>query len=316
MKRSMSVTLVGIVALLGSLGTLVGIFAAAVFTFSSASNPDMSVPGAKAAGLIGLAFLFLLSIWGIAAGIGVFLLKRWARISIIVFGIFVIFVGFFGGVIILIMPLPSSGQNAVGPFMAVKAGIAAFYLLMGAIGLWWVLLFNSRSVKSQFAGDQLVEDGRPVSISIIAWLFIVGCLFLPLSLVMRWPIAFLGLLLTGWTAAFLFALLTVFQLYVGFGLLRLNPRSRVLAIYYSVWGAVNGILLYALPGREARLAAMMKASSTHSHQPTPSITTLPYWPIEIMILTIMIIQVYFLITRKPAFYCSPPLAGATDVEIP
>ncbi len=310
MKRSISVTLVGIVALMGSLFTLLGIFAAAVFTFSSAFNPDMSVPGAKAGGLIGLAFLLLLSIWGIATGIGVFFLKGWARISIIVFGVFVIFVGFFGGVTILMMPLHSSGPNAVDAFMAIKAAIAAFYLLIGAIGLWWVLLFNSRSVKTQFASDHLVEDARPVSISIIAWLFIVGCLFLPLSLVMRWPMVFLGLLLTGRTAAFMFALLTVFQFYVGMGLLRLNPRSRVLAIYYSVWGALNGILLYALPGREARLGAMMKAIPTHFDQPTPSITSIPYWPIEVMILAIMIIQVYFLITRKPAFYSSPPLAGA------
>lgn len=270
----------------------------------------MSVPGAKAEGLIGLAFLFLLSIWGIAAGIGVFFLKRWARISIIVFGVFVIFVGFFGGVTILMMPLPSSGPNAVSAFMAIKACIGAFYLLIGAIGLWWVLLFNSRSVKMQFASDQLIQDARPVSISIIAWLFIVGCLCLPLSLVMRWPMVFLGLLLTGWAAGFLFALFTAFQLYVGIGLLRLNRRSRVLAIYYSVFGAVNGILLYALPGREARLASMMKASPTHFHQPTPSVMPIPYWPIEVMILAIMTIQVYFLITRKPAFYSSSPPTGA------
>jgi hypothetical protein len=112
MKRSISVTLVGVLAFLGSLFTLTAVvFGAVVLAFSSASNPDMSVPGAKAAGLIGVAFIVLLSIWGIATGIGVFFLKRWALISIIIFGIFLIFVGFFGAVVMLVMPLPSSGQT-------------------------------------------------------------------------------------------------------------------------------------------------------------------------------------------------------------
>ncbi len=162
MKRSISVTLVGITAFLGSLLTLaLIIFAAAISAFSSASNSDTMAPDVKTAGMIGLAFVTLLSIWGIATGIAVFFLKRWARISIIVFGVFLIFVGFFGGLMILVIPLPSTDPNALGSFVAIKLGIAVFYLLIGAMGLWWVLLFNSRSVRTQFAGDQLVEEARP-----------------------------------------------------------------------------------------------------------------------------------------------------------
>ncbi len=308
MKRSISVTLVGILAFLGSLLTLAfGVFATVVLTVSGASNPAMNVPGAKAVGMFGLALLFLSSIWGVATGIGVFFLKRWARISIIVFGVFLILGGFSGALMIFVMP----GTNAVGSFVAIKVGIAVFYLLVGTIGLWWVLLFNSRSVRTQFAGGQLLKDGtgRPVSISIIAWLLILGCAFIPFGVVMRLPMAFLGLLLTGWTAASVFLLFAAFQLYIGIGLLRLNPRARVLGIYYLVFGAVNGMLVYALPGREERIATMMKAMPAYFHQPTPTAVPFPYWPIEVMIAVLTLAQIYFLVTRKPAFHSLPPLAS-------
>jgi len=304
MKRSISVTLVGIFAFLGSLLTLaLGVAMAVALAVSRTSNAAMRAPGARVVGMVGLAFLVLPSTWGVATGIGIFFLKRWARVSIIVFGAFLVLGGFFGGLILLVMPLPSTGPTGVGSFGAIKMGIGVFYLLTGAIGLWWALLFSSRSVKMQFAGGQLITDGmdKPVSISIIAWLLILGSAFIPFSIVMRLPMAFLGWLLTGWTAAFVFALFAAFQLYIGIGLLRLNARSRVLAIYYSIFGAVNGVLIYALPGREARMATMMKAMPAYFHQPTPTVMPFPYWLFEVMILVFMLIQIYFLITRKPAF---------------
>jgi hypothetical protein len=304
MKRSISVTLVGIFAFLGSLLTLaLGVVMAVALAVSRTSNAAMRAPGARVVGMVGLAFLVLPSTWGVATGIGIFFLKRWARVSIIVFGAFLVLGGFFGGLILLVMPLPSTGPTGVGSFGAIKMGIGVFYLLTGAIGLWWALLFSSRSVKMQFAGGQLITDGmdKPVSISIIAWLLILGSAFIPFSIVMRLPMAFLGWLLTGWTAAFVFALFAAFQLYIGIGLLRLNARSRVLAIYYSIFGAVNGVLIYALPGREARMATMMKAMPAYFHQPTPTVMPFPYWLFEVMILVFMLIQIYFLITRKPAF---------------
>ena len=180
---------------------------------------------------------------------------------------------------------------------------------MGAVGLWWAVLFNSRSGKTQFVGNRLAEDARPVSISIIAWLFILGFLSLPFTLAMRWPMAFLGLLLTGWIASAVSTLYAAFQMYVGIGLLRLSPRSRVLAIYYSIFGAVNSILFYSLPGHETRIAAMAKAMPNHFHRPNRPIAPFPHWPIEMMIVTFMIVQIYFLITRKRAFRASPSLAG-------
>jgi hypothetical protein len=304
MKRSISVTLVGIFAFLGSLLTLaLGVVMAVALAVSRTSNAAMRAPGARVVGMVGLAFLVLPSTWGVATGIGIFFLKRWARVSIIVFGAFLVLGGFFGGLILLVMPLPSTGPTGVGSFGAIKMGIGVFYLLTGAIGLWWALLFSSRSVKMQFAGGQLITDGmdKPVSISIIAWLLILGSAFIPFSIVMRLPMAFLGWLLTGWTAAFVFALFAAFQLYIGIGSLRLNARSRVLAIYYSIFGAVNGVLIYALPGREARMATMMKAMPAYFHQPTPTVMPFPYWLFEVMILVFMLIQIYFLITRKPAF---------------
>jgi len=73
MKRSISVTLVGVLALLGS---LLALASGVLLAVSGSSNAAMRAPGAKLGVLFGIAFLVLPSIWGVTTAIGIFFLKR------------------------------------------------------------------------------------------------------------------------------------------------------------------------------------------------------------------------------------------------
>jgi hypothetical protein len=81
-------------------------------------------------------------------------------------------------------------------------------------------------------------------------------MFMPFGLLTRVPTVFLGFLLTGWTAALVYAGYGVVCLYLGIGLLRLKPISRTLGIYYSVFcDRKHGFLLSAAWIRRANVRA-------------------------------------------------------------
>jgi hypothetical protein len=155
------------------------------------------------------------SIWGVATAIGLWRLKNWARISMIVFSVILIFMGAVSGLVMLVMPFPSAPPPAPNP--SVMAGIrivmGGFWLTLLGIGIWWLVFFTRAKVAEQFArpsvaysealslqeiplingrvpGQTAVSAGkRPLSITIIAWLLLAGCVFIPMAMVFRVPAA-------------------------------------------------------------------------------------------------------------------------------
>ena len=165
MKRSVSVTLVGIVVLIGSaltvlMGAIMG--TAVIFGHSRTSQ----APEIPAAALFGALLMVLPGIWGIATGVALFLLKRWARISILIFAALLVMTGGFGVPILLVMPMPAAQGVDTSVLSGIRVGIAGFYIFLAAIGIWWLILFSRPSVKEQFSGGRPLtsEDGRPLSI--------------------------------------------------------------------------------------------------------------------------------------------------------
>lgn len=57
----------------------------------------------------------------------------------------------------------------------VRLVIAAFYGVLTAIGVWWLVLFSRSRTKEYFAGHgPVIESARPLSISVIAWYMLAG----------------------------------------------------------------------------------------------------------------------------------------------
>jgi hypothetical protein len=141
-------------------------------------------------------------------------------------------------------------------------------LLLGCLMLFAAVFARHSSTPTPGREPAAARSGRPMSISIIAWL-LLGSLITLGSALLRFPAVFFNRLLTGWAAVLCYLAFAVVTLYLGFGLLRLNPRARVLAIYYTVFAMLNAMLLHAprcqraFVGNDELPPAVLKASLSH-----------------------------------------------------
>lgn len=303
MTRSIGVTVSAVVVLLGCLGML---FLGALTLAAPFLPKGPAAPPAPPfiLMLISASMIFALAAWGILTAIGLFRLRPWARISMLIFSVFLVFTTMISTVAIFLVPMPA-GKNVSSQIMiGVRVGIGSFYLGLMLIGVWWLYLFNKRTVKDQFRGavGTAVAPARPLSITIIAWLMVVGAGGCLLAVPLRGPAVFLGLVLTGWQGSLTFLCFAAVELYLGLALLKLKPLSRVLSIYFYVFGIVNSLLMVALPGLEERLVAAMSflppEMRTQSLQfLSPSLLSF----LVVMGAIVTAVPVWFLITRKAAF---------------
>jgi hypothetical protein len=339
MTRSTGVTVISILSLLGSLLTLaMGLLVLGVMVFVPSGHAQQ-FPGSPATFKVLMAaasLVYLLpAIWGIATAIGLWRLKNWARISIIVFSVLLILMGGFTGLIMLIMPFPSTPTATPDPaFMAtVRIVMGGFWLTLLGIGIWWLVFFTRAKVVEQFVppsvpspeASSLSENARlndrlsgqasasagkrPLSITIIAWLLLVGCVFMPLGLVFRMPAVVFTSLVAGRTAFLVYLSFIAAQLFIGIGLLRLKPVARIGAIAYFVFGFVNTAVFYFAPGSHARMLALLESERSifpwmrqFQDQAQYQLDLAPSLMLgSIVGLVLIAVQLYFLIARKRAF---------------
>jgi hypothetical protein len=339
MKRSVGVTVIASLALLGSVLTFaIGILmlVAMVLAPVPRSNPFPGSPIFFRAFFVALSLVYLLpAVLGICTGVGLWRLKNWARISMIVFSVLLVLMGGFGGLVSLVMPIPATPNSPVDPSVMVSIRIAMgiFWLSLLGIGVWWLVFFNRLKVKEQFGQPTAAmaagltsqtaypvqsvsvgavgpgPAGRPLSITIIAWLLLAGCLFIPLSLVMRGPAILFTKILTGWPAVLLFLAFAVAQVCIGVGLLRLKIAARIAAIVYFAFAFANGAVFYLAPGGHARMLALMERQQSmfpwmraFQGQAQFQFDFTPFLIVGAVLgLVVITVPVYFLITRKMAF---------------
>ena len=332
MKRSIGVTLSAIISLLGSALTLgLGVLVIFLLFFFAPTRANFSgVSSApKAIFVMGVLVYVLPAIWGIITSIGLFCLKNWARISIIIFSVILILMGALVGVIMLLMPLPAAPAGAAtqSTMTGLRLGMGGFWFGIAGIGIWWLILFTRPKVKAQFAAPipiyptgedlqsatpaligQSPSSARPLSITIIAWLLLVGCAFFPLNFVIHAPAIFFTKLVTGYAAAVYLFLYLVANLSIGIGLLRLNPTARIAAIAYYLFAILNAGTFYLAPGGHDRMLALVSASQAmfprmkEMQESGPQLDLMPFMTVGGVIgLLGVLIPLYFLITRKRAF---------------
>lgn len=338
MKRSAGVTAISILSMIGSAIMLLlgALFVLVAILAPIPSAPESPYSPAFFKGIFwGIAiFHALLAAWGILTGIGLLRLKGWARISIIVFSVLLILQSAFGTLIALVIPFLPHPNQAVDPAVTTISSIvmAVLALTLLGLGIWWLVFFLRKKVREQFASTRTMlptspgSEGaaptldsfetssipdparRPLSFTIIAWFILAGCLFFPLSIFLRSPAVLLTKLLVGWPATVYFIAFLIMHLYIGIGLLRMKLTARIVAIAYFCFGFVNGAIFYLAPGGNSRISALIKTSQEiypwmqlSQNQPfmfdfTPLIAVG-----ACMGLAVVMIPLYFLITRKAAF---------------
>lgn len=294
MKKPFGVTASAILALLGSLLMLGSCVVVSLVMVLSPSRTPVP-PEAKLGMGLGLGIFGFFGAWGITTAIGLLRMQNWGRISILVFSALLALTGVVAAPAILLIPPP---PTAPPNYDSVRAGIAVFYGVLGALGVFWLYYFSRRATRETFAGAVPADSGgRPLSISIIGWWLLISGVISVLMSPLRMPVTVFLWIVSGWTAAAWYFILGALYTYIGYGLLRLSAMARFLAISLLGFGAVNALVFVALPGRDARLATFM--SKFHFGQ-FPQSTHFPVF----MFIPGMVgvaLPLWFLITRKKAF---------------
>jgi len=342
MRRSIGVTVIAVLSLLGSLFMLLMAALMVLLPFLSSkveSKESPFSPGFFKLMMLLAALMYLLpAIWGIVTSIGLLRLKEWARISIIVFSVLLILMSGFSALMFLVipMPLPPNQPAAANVMSGVHVFMTLFAAGLMGIGIWWLVFFTRAGVKQQFVPVPAVVASatleapqplpgfpvavnvptvptRPLSLTIIAWLLLVGCVFLPISIWLRYPAAIFTKVVTGWPASAYYLVIVAAQLYVGIGLLRLQRLARSVGVAYYSFFLVNMAVFYLAPGGRSRMLELMQkslpsfpwsATFRWQNQINPEFTSMlskGFVMGACMGLVGLLVPLYFLVTRKEAY---------------
>jgi len=158
---------------------------------------------------------------------------------------------------------------------------------------------------------------RPLSISIIAWFFLVGCFFIPFSILLHAPAIVFTAVLTGWPATIYLLLFAGVHIYVGIALLQMKPAGRLVGMGYYIFSLLNVAVFYLAPGRSARIARFIQVQQSMfpwmRPAQTDSLFTADVMPLVIIGviggLAFSLVVLYFLAAAKPAFDRAAQQAG-------
>ena len=255
MSRPVGVTASGVVAILGSIFALLIAAAsvASLFIAMPQPRPPNSAQLVSASATMFTAFAVL----GIWTSVGLFRLRPWARTSMLVFAGFLVACCILALLETVAVPTPPEMAGTRHNFrwaMAVVFGIPT------AIGIWWLIQFNTPSTKAAFASTVAEPASRrPLSISIIAWASIIGAASCVFTILLGAPAFLFGAIFTGWTAGVIYALFGALSLYIGKGLLDLRERARVVAIAWFGFSFVHMSLVTLVPSLRQRMLDMQRA---------------------------------------------------------
>jgi hypothetical protein len=227
-----------------------------------------------------ILFYLALGGCGFATALGILKLRPWSRISMIIFGGFTVVSCVVTGLFMFFIPMPAvpNSNLTASDWFNVRVVMGAIFGIPAAIGVWWLVFFNLKSTREQFVtwdssvapiqqpvagaagiplGAPVARPTRPVSITVVACLYLLGALSLPYALTGQHPTAFFGRLIWGRGAVAMVLLTFALTLYAGIGLLRLRPEARIIGICLTIYGILNSLLFVLMPGADGRFGAMI-----------------------------------------------------------
>ena len=321
-ERSNGITLAAVVVFIGSaMSMLMG----GVTAFSlpllqrGPSSPALPAPPFGIRGtMIGMSlFYFGFAAWGIATGVGLLKRKAWARASILVFSGLMLFGFGMGSVALFLLPplvrdIPGGARGGMAREIAL-----AIMAVPTLIAVWWLVYFNLAGVKKQFeeyatTGEYSREDGSaktlflkrhpPLSITLIALMYLLGAPFLLIAPFTDYPLLLFGFVITGNAARALYLLYLPLTVYVGVGLLKLKETARLVAIAISAVHFVSTLCFAVLPGQEERLKTLFELLHVELPPPLTVASLMPIIRFACFVgLAFTLVLIWLLVTRRSAF---------------
>ncbi len=297
------IRLSAVLALLGSAVTLLlgGLFLLTASLGISRANETASLMPLKPMLYVVAGLCLTFSAWGTSTAIAVLLRRRWARVSMLVFAGLLAFMNASIMLFTLLAQLLAVFQNRPAEMAGwVAVGVTG---ALAALGVLWLALFNRSRSKEYFEVEEAVhERARPLSISVTAWLLLIGAAFTAVAAVLRSPAMLFGIILTGWLALVVYAALAAVQIYLGRGLLHLHEKARIAAIVYFCFGCVNIIASLVGPGY-AKIMSQMQAAMPR-YLPASGPVGLPgaIWFLVLTTVACYAVLIYFLVRRRAVFH--------------
>jgi len=291
-KRPFGVTFSAILLLLGSLLQLLMAFLMALSGALSGKIPSSGLPGAPAPPpmpnwmpavmYVLCAFFVALAAWGILTSVGLFRLRRWARYSVLIIGGGLALIGLVSLLSTLMMlavppPMPASVDAYQAPMVQtmtkfIFAIVAFLYGIVCAVGISWLVYFNLKRVREVFAGapGEAAESRRPLLISVLAVLSMIGAGCCLLAAFIPFPAAILGWILYGWGKVALYLVFAGVEAAVGIGLWRLEEWGRRLALGAMALGLANSVVYLARPSLMLQYSAEVNRLIDPMQSPLPA----------------------------------------------
>jgi hypothetical protein len=253
---SSSVVAAGVVGILASLvAILIAVAAIAGMSLMPPANATPPMPPFVKSTAVAIMVLFAgLAIFGIFTSVGVLHLRNWARISMLIWG--GVMAAFCGLALpfATFVPMPEAPAESPMALPFVRILLIVVYGIPFLIGVWWLFLFNQRSVKEQFlplatSDDQLTAPARPrcpLPLAILAGFSIASASFSLLLPFTNFPVNVIlfGHRFHGAIGVVLFYLSAGLLLAGAIGMLRLKRWSYPLMLgQYFFWMASGTITL-------------------------------------------------------------------------
>jgi hypothetical protein len=156
----------------------------------------------------------------------------------------------------MLVPLPapagvdaSQAQTALAMTRIVFGVMALFHGILCAVGVSWLVYFNRQKVREAFtsATGKACECRRPILISVIAVLNMIGAVSCLLLVSIPMPGVMFGWILDGWEKVALYLVFAALTASVGIGLWQLKEWGRLLALAMQAFGLVQSVVLIVRP---------------------------------------------------------------------